>query len=148
VRPGCPGSIGSTPSATPSRARLGSAALGAGVLAVLLGFTTPFTTGADILTAVAFAAMAAVALRTALRQRTGGRGDVAGNGRARIGRAWLVWAGLFAALEVATYIGGWSGGRHAYPTLSSLLDTATGHVGTKALVALVWLALGWGLFGP
>ena len=109
-----------------------------------LGLTTPFTAGADVVTAVAFAAMGTVAVVTAVRRRRAGDPGR----RPRVGRAWIAWAGLFVALEVATYIGGLGGGRHAFPTFSSLLDAATAHTGAKVLVALAWLGLGWGLFGP
>lgn len=125
-------------------------------LAVALALTTPFTVGADVVTALAFVAMGAVAARTLARRRALGQarpsGAVGGavarvRDRARLGRAWVVWALALAGLELGTYLAGMSGGRHAFPTLSSLIDEATRTTGPKVLVALVWLALGWGLFG-
>jgi hypothetical protein len=112
-------------------------------LAVALALTTPFTTGADVVTALSFVAMGAVAARTLAGRRAQPRAVA----RPRLGRAWVAWGAVVAALELGTYLAGRSVGRHAYPTLSSLVDDATRTAGPKVLVALAWLALGWGLFG-
>lgn len=127
------------------------------VLAVPLAVSTPFTTGAEIATAVAFAAMAVVAVATARRRAVWSdsapgptpRPDPAPEPapRPRAGRVWAVWAGLVVALELSTYLAGISGGRQDYPTLSSLIDEVTRSDWTRGLLALAWLALGWGLFG-
>lgn len=60
--------------------------------------------------------------------------------------AWLAVAALIVALELVTLFAGASGARHAFPTVSSLYDAAARARAAKALLAVVWLGLGWSLF--
>jgi hypothetical protein len=104
--------------------------------------TTPFTAGADLVTAVPFAAVGAVLVAGLVRRRP----SVAAARR----RLWP-WAAVLGALalwEVATYAAGVSLGRHAFPTLSSLYDEAVRVRSAKALCFAAWLALGFGLVRP
>ena len=60
--------------------------------------------------------------------------------------AWGAVTAVAVLLELATYVAGQLATRHAFPTLSSLYDAAARARPAKALVAVVWLALGWALF--
>lgn len=136
-----------------------------GAYAWWVGTTTPFTTQADVTVAVGFAAMALVAGRSWPRSTTPSAAKSADVGIAQGGGAgggmpqgesaglgvrrwapWLVAIGLVVALELGTYFAGFSGGRHAFPTLSSLSDTVERSTGGQAVLAWLWLVLGWGLF--
>jgi hypothetical protein len=103
--------------------------------------TTPFTTGADTAVAAGFALIAVVAVGT-LRRRHGGARPPAPTG------AWWPWAavlGVLLGLELVAYLAGGSD-RHAWPTLSALYDGAATHEWAKGVFAVLWLAVGWGLF--
>lgn len=103
--------------------------------------TTPFTATADLAVAVGFAGMAVLAARAlVLRHRVGRPAPPSGSAL-----PWVVAIVLLVALELAAYFAG-SGHRQAYPTLSSLYDSAARVTGVKALFVLAWLGLGWGLF--
>ena len=63
-------------------------------------------------------------------------------------RAWMAAIIVFGAYELFTYFAGFGSDRHAFPTLSSLYDSATSNQAAKAVIVLGWMALGWGLFRP
>lgn len=101
--------------------------------------TKPFTTGADVLTAVPFGVLAAV-LVAGWRHRL----SPALSSRARMW-PWAAVLGVLAAWELCTYAAGLAFGRHAFPTMSSLYDGVAGVRVLKALCFAGWLALGRGL---
>ncbi|MHB1584627.1 MAG: hypothetical protein ACYC0E_12845, partial [Acidimicrobiales bacterium] len=103
--------------------------------------TTPFTAGADTAVAAGFALMAAVAVAT-LRRRHGGVRQPAPTGALW---PWVAVLGLLVGLELVAYLVGGSD-RHAWPTLSALYDAAATHEWAKGVFAVLWLAMGWGLF--
>jgi hypothetical protein len=117
--------------------------------------TAPFTVEADLGVAVGFAAMAVLAGRTLWQRRSGPHpGDLvhdSGPFHAPVAAssgsvaAWVVVIVLAAGFEVACYLVGMSD-RQAFPTLSSLYDSAATSTGGKAAIVFAWLALGWGLF--
>lgn len=115
----------------------GAVVAGAGYSYLAAG-TTPFTTDADVVTAVPFAVVGAV-LVVGLRRRQG-----AAPAAARLW-PWVAALGAVAAWELVTYAAGFPFGRHAFPTLSSLYDQAVRVRATKALCFAAWLALGFGL---
>lgn len=108
--------------------------------------TTPFTAGADAMTALSFAAVAVVMVSSLVRRRRQGQTrlstDVAAGGSVV---PWTVVLSVFVVWEVVTYAAGFAGGRHAFPTVSSLTDQAFRWRGAKAALFAAWLALGWGL---
>jgi hypothetical protein len=118
-------------------------AVGALAYAVGASFTHPFTTAADVVTAVPLGAAVVVALR---RIRSGSGSPLA---PAAIGRrvpavsGWLMWGAVIAV------VGGWelyclaNLPRSRYPTLSSLIDMLDSTRVGKALAFAAWLALGW-----
>lgn len=110
------------------------------------GGTKPFTDSADVMTAVPFAVMGAVMVSSLLRRRRRGitrlPKSVAPGGDVRM---WVLTIGITAAWELATYFAGFSAGRHAFPTISSLADEAYRWRSVKAALFACWLGLGWGL---
>jgi hypothetical protein len=98
--------------------------------------TTPFTTPADVLTAVPIALMAVLAVvRWPLRPRP--RPVPPGT------HPYLPWLCLVAVVvgwELANYLA--TGRRAAHPTLSSMADAVDHHYLLKALVFFGWLCLG------
>lgn len=116
--------------------------------------TKPFTTAADAIVALGYLVMGLVLVGCLRRRSKGAR--PAGVDRARLGgrrtgnlAPWVVAIVTLAIVELAAYFAGWGAGRHAFPTLSSLYDEASGSsVAAKAVLVFVWLAVGWGLFGP
>jgi hypothetical protein len=149
------GSTGSAPAPVHLRlvATVGLAAA-AGYSYVAAG-TTPFTMGADLVTAVPFAFAGALVARTLVRRRSalgtevrpGGpaaSSEDPAHGRRHLG-AWVIAIGFFVALELASYFAGFGHSRHAFPTLSSLYDSAAQWRAAKAVLFFSWLALGWGL---
>lgn len=105
--------------------------------------TNPFTTGADALTAVVFGLAGLVLVRTVLRRHAGAAAPVASPRPVFL--PWLLVLSTFCTWELVTYVAGFSGGRHAYPTISSLLDAASRWRGAKVAMFVVWTALGWGV---
>lgn len=108
--------------------------------------TTPFTAGADALTAVAFVPLGGVMVVSLARRRR--RGLARLPAELAPGGAVVPWVGALAALvlwELATYAAGFAAGRHAFPTVSSLADQAFRWRGAKAALFALWLAMGWGL---
>jgi hypothetical protein len=130
---------------------ISSRRLGAGVLlaggayAVLASFTTPFTLGADLVTALPIG-FAAVVFGLRMRWPRRSPGIPAGSPAqpaTSTGRWSLVWlgaAGLVLGWELFVYS---QTPRHLHPTLSTLIDTVDdGHAG-KSLMFALWLVLGW-----
>jgi hypothetical protein len=116
-------------------------------LAVLASFTRPFTLGADVVTAVALAAVAGWGV---LREEQGRRASRASKEPARgegpvgapWGRRWLVWVGVGAAVggfELFCYL---SAPRAQHPTLSALVDILDATRPGKIVAFAAWLALG------
>ena len=120
----------------------GAAAVALGAYAFVVSRSKPFTAAADLLTAVAFAVLGAVLVRTIARRRRRGRPPTRA-GRPAYG-LWAVAVAAFGCFELFTYFAGFSG-RHAYPTLSSLADTAFHWQAAKGAVFALWIGLGWGL---
>lgn len=103
--------------------------------------TTPFTAGADAAVAVGFALMAVVVVVT-LRRRRGGVRPPPPTGALW---PWVAVIGVLVGLELVAYLVGGSD-RHAWPTLSALYDGASSEEWAKGVFAVLWLAMGWGLF--
>jgi hypothetical protein len=135
-----------------------SALVGVGaVYSWWLASTTPFTWTADGVVAVGFGLMAVVAGNKLVRPRpraadpdtrsTGSAGRAgADGGPSPPTRAWVLALAFVVAVELFTYVAGWSGNRHDFPTISSLYDTAAGYRAAKAAIVFAWVALGWALF--
>jgi hypothetical protein len=105
----------------------------------LISATTPFTLPADVLVAVPIGAIALLVVLQ-LAHRTD---PTQGGSRAPLPCEWAPWAvalAVVAAWELASYF---ATPRSAHPTLSSMYDTLARWQAAKALVCLVWLALGW-----
>ncbi len=113
--------------------------------------TKPFTWGADLLCAIAFAPMAAAAFVRFRRMREARRHDGEFRGLQEPYQAlepWLLVVGLLILWELVTYFAGFGGHREEFPTLSVLYNSAASLRPTKAILFLLWLCLGWGLFRP
>lgn len=118
----------------------------AGAYSYVAAGTRPFTGGADAVTAAPFAVVLAVMTWSLLRRRRRPRDPAPA--RAAPGGSVLPWVGVAGALvlwELVTYVAGFSAGRHAFPTISSLVDDAFRYRGAKTALFAAWLALGWGL---
>lgn len=126
-----------------------AALVAVGVYAWLGSGTKPFTTGADVTTAVGFAAMCAVMVDTLRRRHRASTNQKVGAVGKADGRlvGWLIAISIFAVWEIAMYFAGFSGNRARFPTLSSLYDSAVRWRAAKAIFLVVWLWLGWGFFG-
>jgi hypothetical protein len=118
----------------------------AGAYCYVAAGTTPFTEGADLVTAVPFLPVGAVMARSWVRRRRRGEArlaaEVAPGGDVR---PWVLVIGALVVWELATYAAGFEGGRHAWPTVSSLADEAFRWRGAKAALFGAWLAAGWAL---
>jgi len=137
-----------------SRAVAWVAALCALVASSLAAFTRPFTWQADVVTAVALAALVAVVVvqlvgpvpaafarrgpASAPVRRAGHRFGAHRYGPGRWA-PWLVVLALVAGWELYCYF---ASPRVAHPTLSSLLDMATASDLGRGVAFAVWLALG------
>ena len=117
------------------RRRLGLVGLG-GALAVAASFTTPFTTGAEIATALAIGVFLAAELAAA---RCGPRAPREAPPPWRAGAAWGALAGTVLAFELWNYF---RGPRSAHPTLSYFVSAAAGQPWSRGLLFAAWLALG------
>jgi NADH:ubiquinone oxidoreductase subunit 6 (subunit J) len=112
------------------------------VYAWFLAGTTPFTTSADILTALPIVVVAVAAVVLARRRSLAGATLASEHRPAETTRGWWVWAlllGLVVAWELVMLFGM---PRSSHPTLSSVEVSITRWQSTKALVAAAWLALG------
>jgi hypothetical protein len=119
-----------------ARVRRRLALVGLGVaLAVGVSFTTPFTTGAEIATAIAIGAFLAAEL-AAVR-----RGPHAQEAlpRWRDGAAWGALGGAALAFELWNYF---ASPRSAHPTLSYFVSAVAGQPWSRGLLFAAWLALG------
>jgi len=131
----------------------------AALYAWLVAGTTPFTTTADVVTAIPLGALVVVA---ALQRLAGAGATGAGATGAGAPRPWdrspvrdagpdgptgagpvLPWLVLIAAAVALELFNYFSGTRYAHPTLSSMYDSAARWRAVKAAVVLGWLALGW-----
>ena len=121
---------------------LGLVAVGL-AFAWVLGGTMPFTTSANVLTALPIVGVAVAAVVLAVR-RTPDRAstsltDPSSGGPAR---GWWVWVLVFGLLVTWELVMLFGMPRSSHPTLSSLEVSITRWHATKALVAAAWLALG------
>ncbi len=135
----------------PPARRISSRRLGTGVVlagmayAVMASFTTPFTLGADVVTALPIG-LAAVVFGLRMRWPRRPQGIPTGDPSepaASTGRWSLVWlgmTGLVLGWELFVYS---QAPRQLHPTLSALIDTVDdSHVG-KSLLFGLWLLAGW-----
>jgi hypothetical protein len=112
---------------------------GAVGLSAWAAVTTPFTSGAEAVTAVA---LGLVTIEVALRWRRPGLAR-AGDGAPAGHRArWWPWLALGAALVAWELVCFFLGPRVDHPTVSSLYDSATRWRAVKAALFLGWLSLG------
>jgi hypothetical protein len=114
--------------------------------AVLVAFTTPFTLGAEAITALPLSvglAVLVLRLRPARRFRRTDRPDDDVAPPEPLHRWALVWLGLVVATvgwELYCYI---NTPRSAHPTLSGLIDMLDARPIGKFVAYSLWLALGW-----
>ena len=109
--------------------------------------TRPFTTPADIATAVPFLAVASVLAHRITRKRSSRptrdpKGPADGSSRIR---PWVITIVLLGVIELVAYVMGFFGSRHEYPTLSSLYESAARTHGVRAVLFALWMILGWRL---
>jgi hypothetical protein len=129
----------------PKRLLLTLGLLGACGLAALGSFQHPFTSGANLVTALALfvGLVAQVVCRFVDRARRKSGNSVlaaAPSDRGwRIQISWIVLAMAFTAFEFLQYL---SEPRRAHPTFSSLSDELTSSQAGRAVLFLAWLALG------
>ncbi len=117
------------------RRRLGLVGLG-GALAVAASFTTPFTTGAEIATALAIGAFLAAELAAV---RHGPRAPRQALPGWRAGATWGALGGTVLAFELWNYL---AGPRAAHPTLSYFVSAVAGQPWSRGLLFAAWLTLG------
>lgn len=129
-----------------SSRRLGTGALLAGAAyAVVASFTTPFTLGADVVTALPIV-LAAVVFGLRMRRPRRAQGIPTGDRSetsASTGRWSLVWlgmTGLVLGWELFVYS---QAPRHLHPTLTALIDTVDDSQVGKSLLFGLWLLAGW-----
>ena len=110
--------------------------------AVAAAWTTPFTWGANLNTAIPIAAVA-IGAAVLWPARPDKPSALVRDGRARPRHPYLGWVVLLAAVvgwELAEYL--WRGSRGAHPTLSSMVDAFDAHTVGKAVAFFAWLWLG------
>jgi len=110
--------------------------------AAALAATTPFTLAADVLTAVALAALALGAARTLVRS-SGPAADRAG---LRPLAPWVALAVAVVGWELGTYFAG--APRADHPTFSSMADAVDRTFVLKMAMGMAWLGLGRRLARP
>jgi hypothetical protein len=114
--------------------------------AVLASFTSPFTLGAEGITALALSAgLAALVLRLRSVRRSRGtdRSENEVVPPEPLNRWALVWLGLVVATvgwELYCYV---NTPRSAHPTMSGLIDMLDARPIGKFVAFSLWLALGW-----
>jgi hypothetical protein len=120
-----------------------TAAYGAGAVAAVgyawfVAGTTPFTTGADVLTAVPLVVVVVVAVVQQRRPRwlrlPADDPPMAGS--------WLPWVAVVVVVVAWEVFCELAGPRSAHPTLSSIEVAVTRGRAAKAAVVAAWLALG------
>jgi hypothetical protein len=115
----------------------------AATVAVALGtaaaLTTPFTAGADATVALGFALI----LSLSRVRRVPAVEPVAVD--PRWGRRWAVVVAPLVAVLAWELVCFAHGDRHAWPTLSSLLDEVDGSPFGRGVAYTAWLGLGWAL---
>ncbi len=123
-----------------------AAALGL-AYALLASFTRPFTSGADVVTAVPLALAVVVTVRSTSGARRRPKKISPAVGETpdalhlpRAGIVWLVPALVAAGWELYCYV---NLPRTAHPTLSSLLDMLDATRSGKVVGFASWLVLGW-----
>ena len=115
--------------------------VGGAAYAWLAAGTRPFTTGADVVTALPLVALVVVVVVQLLTGRparmVGARDD-----RSPAGGAvpWLLLIAAAVAWELAALFGS---PRSAHPTVSSIYDSVARWQAAKAAILFGWLALGW-----
>ena len=117
-----------------------SAAVAYGALA---SFTTPFTVGADVVTALPL--VAAVMVAWWWRRRPGRsvavvRGEIDGSEWSRWSFVWAVPLLAVTAWELYCYT---QLPRNEHPTLSALIDMLDAHRVGKIVAVALWLGLGF-----
>jgi hypothetical protein len=117
-----------------------SAGLGYGVLA---SFTTPFTVGADVVTAIPLAVAVMVAWWRRRRPGTSGSvlpGEIDRSGWSRWSYVWAVPLLAVTAWEIYCYT---QLPRTEHPTLSALVDMLDSSRVGKIVAVALWLGLGF-----
>jgi hypothetical protein len=127
---------------TSSRLRLIALAVCGCGLAVWVSFTKPFSSAADLVTAVPLAAMLVVQILLVLQPKRRSGADLPPRRVVAFSKClvWITLSVFVVAFELYNYL---SAPRSAHPTLSSLSDELSGHHLGKTLLFLAWLALGW-----
>jgi hypothetical protein len=112
--------------------------------AVLAAGTTPFSWGADVVTALPIVVVGVAAVvRWPVHPVRAGElvSDGGGAGASRHPfRWWVVLVGAVVAWELVEYLA--RGSRGAHPTLSSMADAFDRHEAAKAVAFFAWLWLG------
>jgi hypothetical protein len=117
--------------------RVGYVALGAALI-VAAAFTTPFTTGAEAVTAIPII-IGLVILIGKLRAHPSLTAPAPPRAAPRT-YVWLILALTTLAWELYCYL---ATPRAAHPTLSVLIDQLTSTPFGRAMAFLLWLVLGW-----
>lgn len=118
------------------------ATVGLGIaLTVAASFTTAFSTGAEVVTALAIAAfvLAGIAASRSSAPRRARRPGEATAGEARGVAVWGVVAATALAFELGNYF---SAPRSAHPTVSYFLSGVAGQPWSRGIAFAAWLALG------
>lgn len=135
-----------------SRARdTASFGLGAAVTVVAAAYGVvgssyrPFTTGADLATAIGFVPVAALsAVRASRADPPARRGPRLDRHAIRRLAPWLVVLAIVAAWELAMYAAGIGGHRGGFPTISSIYGRVAARP-VRGLFLFAWQMLGWAL---
>jgi hypothetical protein len=114
--------------------------------AVLASVSRPFTARADITTGVGIGGALLLGAAARWCQRPAELGTEASSGpslsRAAVA-AWSILVAAIAALEIVNFLGK---PRAIHPTISSLLNSLTGHEVLRGLLFAAWLGAGWWLW--
>jgi hypothetical protein len=123
-----------------SRGAVVAVVVGVCALAAAVSFTRPFTLAADVVTAVALAAMLVAQVVFAVRARRARETATRPALPFRSFVPWLVACIAVVAFELIEYT---EQPRQAHPTLSSLSDDLSEWRIGKAALFVAWLGLGW-----
>jgi hypothetical protein len=113
-----------------------------GAYALGAAATTPFTSPANVMTAIPIVLVVILAV-VRWPAHPGRSAGLLEEGRPRSGHPYLLWVVLLAAVagwELVEYL--WRGSRSAHPTLSSMADAFDGHAVGKTVAFLAWTWLG------